>query len=147
MTSNTCPFRRTDICPAHTGARCTEWGTDRVWCRWRSVSRFHRCDRTLHIYLRTRRKTCERCKKLPSTQTLIIYIYSIHCISSEISAATYCTGTGLPGTLVGSYRLAGCPCWPSSCLRSGSSPDKCGGYSWALWSPLGICRLVHLGHR
>lgn len=61
--------------------------------------------------------------------------------------STYCTGTGLPCTHLGSYRWAGCPCWPCSCLRSGSSPDKCGGYSCALWSPLDICRLEHLGHK
>lgn len=51
MTSSTFPFRRTDICPVHTGVRCTGWCTDRVWCHWRFVSRYQHCDRTLHIYL------------------------------------------------------------------------------------------------
>lgn len=51
MTSNTCPFHRTDICPTRTGVQCTAWGTYTAWCRWRFLSRFHRSDRTLHIYL------------------------------------------------------------------------------------------------
>lgn len=78
MMSNTCPFRRTDICPARTGVRCTEWDTGTVWCHWRFPSRFHDSDRTLHIYLRTRGKSCKRCRAL--TQRHIFF----HWVSSGV---------------------------------------------------------------
>lgn len=68
-------------------------------------------------------------------------------VATSESAATYCTGIDLLGTLTGSYRLAGFPCWLNSCHHSGSSPDKCGDCRWVLWSLWGICRLEHLQHR
>lgn len=53
-------------------------------------------------------------------------------LATSESAATYCTGIDLLGTLKGSYRLAGFPCLLNSFHYSGSSPDKCGGCRWVL---------------
>lgn len=45
---------------------------------------------------------------LLSTYNLQVKLFK-HDVATSDSADTYCIGTGLPGILAGSYRLAGCP--------------------------------------